>query len=115
MNAHHLNARSCFGSRYELKNGVCLCSSCHRHEAHNRPYSFLMRLIANDIITQAELNELDSLSRMKVSGDDGRIPKQFYIDHINKLELYVKTKEGKIKDGKENNKGKKKEKAVSKR
>jgi len=44
LNAHHVIGRINHSLRYDLKNGVVLCSSCHKFSttsAHNDPLHFL--------------------------------------------------------------------------
>lgn len=43
LNAHHIEGRRNMRLRWELKNGVCLCSGCHvfrRESAHQSPEWF---------------------------------------------------------------------------
>lgn len=43
LNSHHIIGRRNFALRWELKNGVCLCVSCHKfgnQSAHSNPLWF---------------------------------------------------------------------------
>lgn len=43
LNAHHIEGRRNLALRWELKNGVCLCSGCHvfrKESAHQSPEWF---------------------------------------------------------------------------
>jgi len=44
LNAHHIYSRSNFSTRWELENGICLCSGCHtlssKFSAHKTPLEF---------------------------------------------------------------------------
>jgi hypothetical protein len=44
LNAHHIEGRRNEATRYDLKNGVCLCSGCHvfrKQSAHQSPLWFV--------------------------------------------------------------------------
>jgi len=50
LNSHHIISRSNNTLRWDLRNGCCLCVSCHkfsRNSAHNDPIFFMSWLIAN--------------------------------------------------------------------
>jgi len=43
LNAHHIYGRTNYNVRYDLQNGSCLCSGCHKfrkNSAHNAPMDF---------------------------------------------------------------------------
>ena len=45
LNAHHIFSRSNFSTRWDLSNGICLCSGCHtfssKFSAHKTPLEFV--------------------------------------------------------------------------
>ena len=48
LDAHHIYGRTNYNCRYDLDNGVCLCSGHHtfrKDSAHNAPLDFLEKLI----------------------------------------------------------------------
>ena len=44
LNSHHIYSRSKFSTRWDLMNGICLCSGCHvlssTFSAHKTPFEF---------------------------------------------------------------------------
>lgn len=50
LNAHHIISRSNHTLRWDLRNGCCLCVSCHslgNHSAHKDPQDFMLWVLAN--------------------------------------------------------------------
>lgn len=49
LNSHHLFTRNNWSTRYDLDNGICLCSWCHtmsrNFSAHQTPMEFTERVI----------------------------------------------------------------------
>lgn len=49
LNSHHLFTRNNWSTRYDLDNGICLCSGCHTmsqiFSAHKTPMEFTERVI----------------------------------------------------------------------
>jgi len=44
LNAHHIQSRAIFSTRWSLENGVCLCAHCHMFSpeaAHKSPLLFI--------------------------------------------------------------------------
>jgi len=44
LNSHHIIGRVNHVLRWDLKNGICLCASCHKfstNSAHNNPLAFM--------------------------------------------------------------------------
>jgi hypothetical protein len=44
LNAHHIIGRTDLRTRWDLRNGICLCSGCHtmnNQSAHNNPLWFM--------------------------------------------------------------------------
>jgi hypothetical protein len=44
LNSHHIIGRISYSLRFDLRNGITLCSSCHkfsRNSAHNNPVYFI--------------------------------------------------------------------------
>jgi len=46
LEAHHINPRGLYNTRWYIPNGCCVCSKCHRNVIHRNPIKFY------DVITQ---------------------------------------------------------------
>lgn len=91
LDAHHVIPRAHFATRYELRNGICLCANHHRWDAdvapHQNPEGWLRWLAAN----QPDLHGW--YVKMMDSGDHKRFTQTktaaYYIDQIRRLRQYV--------------------------
>lgn len=50
LNAHHINGRKNYNTRWYIGNGVCLCNNCHQksiYSAHKNPVWFIRTILNN--------------------------------------------------------------------
>jgi len=81
LNAHHIRGRKALNTRWDLKNGVCLCAGCHtfkNQSAHQDPLWF------NDWL---KLNKPEVIEHLK---DKRWKIKQWSIDELLLLEEGLK-------------------------
>jgi len=91
LNAHHLAPRHHQATRYELRNGICLCSHCHTFDADVSPHlnaaGWLLWLHANYPCLH------DWYTGTVASGEhrafDGTTDASYYCDVIRALREHV--------------------------
>jgi len=84
LNSHHIYTRANRSTRWDVKNGVCLCPSHHtldsKFSAHGSPVLFVKWLVktkGNDFMNALELRA-HSLSKLH------KFEKQLLLDELNK-------------------------------
>jgi hypothetical protein len=79
LNSHHVIGRRSLNTRWDLKNGCCLCSGCHtfkNQSAHQDPLFFI------DWMKKNRPEDLDYLNKKRIEP-----PKPFTLkDYEDKLE-----------------------------
>lgn len=48
LNAHHINGRKNYNTRWYIGNGICLCNNCHQKSmfsAHKNPVWFISKVL----------------------------------------------------------------------
>ena len=66
LHAHHVIGRSNYATRFDLRNGICLCAYCHKlspKSAHEDPQGFMQWYEAN---YKADYDYLDSAKRKPI-------------------------------------------------
>ena len=86
LNSHHLFTRNNYNTRFDLDNGICLCSWCHtmsrKFSAHQTPLEFAERVISKR--WQERYDNLKAKSKQTRDKDYDAIEK-YLIDETNKL------------------------------
>ena len=86
LNSHHIFTRNNYTTRFDLDNGICLCSGCHtmsqKFSAHKTPLEFAERIIAKR--WQERYDNLKAKSKQTWNKDYDAIEK-YLIDETNKL------------------------------
>ncbi|MCK9525868.1 MAG: HNH endonuclease [Limnochordia bacterium] len=88
LQAHHIIGRAYKRGRYDLSNGLCICSGCHFKEK-TRPEEF--RDLVIGAIGQERFDDLKAWimldgSSHKVTVEDLKIEKQHLKNELNRLE-----------------------------
>lgn len=86
LNAHHIFTRSRFNTRWNLENGILLCSGCHKlssvFSAHGTPRKFFAWL--ETIHNKEWLDNLERTSDMVAKGIDKKMYKVYLINELKK-------------------------------
>jgi len=87
LNSHHLYTRSRRATRWDIENGICLCSWCHtlssNFSAHQTPLEFFERL--EWIRWRDWIDELSNKSRHTI-----KVTPEFLHNRIKEIEDFIK-------------------------
>ena len=91
LDAHHIICRAHDATRYDLRNGICLCANHHRWDAdtspHQNPEGWLRWLRANQPSLHGwYMEKMDTGDHRRF---DGIKTADYYIQQIQRLRQYV--------------------------
>ena len=87
VEAHHLVPRQFNATRYELRNGISLCSHCHKFDAEISPHQNAAGWLDWLQITHPDLWSWYCMNRRPEF--DGTTNAAWYIEQIQRLRQYV--------------------------
>ena len=86
LNSHHIFTRNNYATRFDLDNGICLCSWCHTmskiFSAHKTPLEFAERIIS--VRWQERYDNLKRKTKQVRDKDYDKVEK-YLIEETNKL------------------------------
>ena len=91
LNSHHLIPRQHLTTRFDLRNGICLCRACHRfcpfRSPHQTTAGWTLWLKAHHPTIEAWCTETTATQEYKRF--DGATNAAYYCDQIRRLREYV--------------------------
>lgn len=91
LNSHHLIPRAHQATRYELRNGICLCRRCHKfcpdRAPHQNPAGFMQWLSGN--VPRVEQWYTITMATGEHRRFNGTTNAAYYCEQIRRLKQYV--------------------------